>query len=284
MSAARILPLLIVTVLAAAAPPRAGSALQEAIAALAAEAANVRAAGAIAERPDFASRFQSERPIDADQLQKALLRPAHRDRFIDAYVRWQLMSFDPSLPAMDDRQFAQFMDAAPAMVENPRADPKMVDLFRRAENAGPLSPGDSDRLRALARDLDQSTAAAEALNRPALGFREFVASKLPSDGPRGRQWLLERCAATIVAGWPPRQVKAEITKAFTAAAADPSLTAQHKQTLADQAARLVGLQREIIREIEFMADGSLKAFSSFARVDDNDVKRWIARLAGQDSP
>ena len=74
--------------------------------------------------PDFAKRFGHQIP-QADLTQAILVR-THPDPFVDAYVRWQLTSFDPSLPQLSDQEFANFMDAIPALIPNPRAEPEVV--------------------------------------------------------------------------------------------------------------------------------------------------------------
>lgn len=230
-------------------------------------------------RPDFASRFESS--LDQADAGRALIKQANPDPFIDAYIRWQLTSFDPPLPAMDDSAFARFMDAAPPMVENPRAGAKVMLLLHNADGAGPLTMAELEHLRAIVADAEARAKQAEAMNIPALEFRSWVAQRLGQTGPRPRQWLLERCAATVRAAWSTSLVKGDISRQFSASAGDETFTPQQRQMVAEQAKRLIGLSRQSFEKVAFMADSSVKPSFSTSDVDEKDVEKWIKRLMGE---
>ena len=92
------------------------------------------------------------------------------------------------------------------------------------------------------------------------------------------QLLLERCAATINAGWSSREIKSQMTKAFKDAATDATLLPSHRAALADQTRRLIGMKRLLVNEVTFMADGSVQVSFSTAHVDKDDAERWIAAM------
>jgi hypothetical protein len=271
-----------VSMMALATAPLADSseaALRDAVKALVEEGQHSRREKALVRtRPDFAQGFPDA--VSLQDVAAALAEPVHRDPFIDAYVRWQLTSFDPPLPDMDDREFMKLMNAAPALVPSPRAEPDAVRFFEDAERAGTLRPRELESAREKVAALDQAAAAAEIMNQPALEFRDFIASKLGENGPRPRLWLLERCAALIEAGWPARTVKGDLTRSFTAAGADESITAEHRAFIAAQTRRLMGLERRLVGGVTFLANGSLRVQISTAKVDEEDVVQWIARLEG----
>jgi len=255
--------------------------VRELVQSLVAEAVEIqRGDRTLSEKPDVVSRTLSE--LDLAIIGQSLVERIHREPFVDAYVRWQLSSFDPPLPEMDDRAFGMFMDRAPPLIENPRAAQETVAVFRRAEQAGPLRESDTKKLHDLTLELDLQTATVEAMNRPALEFRDWVQSKLGERGPRRCEWLLERCAATVRAGWSARAAKTEITQRFGEAAADQTLTKPEKELIAQRTRMLDGLQREFVNEINFMADGSARISFSRTAVDDKDVRKWLDRLAGRD--
>ena len=89
------------------------------------------------EKSDYATRFPSEIPLR--DLSEAIAAPVDPEPFIDAYVRWQLTSFKPSLPDLDDRQFMALIANAPALVANPKADSAVISRFELAE--GESGPG-----------------------------------------------------------------------------------------------------------------------------------------------
>ncbi len=256
--------------------------LREAIRRLTAEAGDVKAdRRTLGDEADFADRF--ELPLEGPALAEAIARPAHRDPFVDAYVRWQLTSFDPAVADFDEGRFADLARRAPPLIENPRAERKAVSTFRRAAAAGPLPQRDRDRLREMEAEIEQRTARALLLNRPATGFRAWVQEKLGARGPRPRQWLLAWCAATINAGWSTRSIKTAITRGFEAGGSDPSFTAAQRRLVAEQARHLIGRRRAAVGKVTFMADGSVRATFSTAGVDASDVGRWVDAL-GIESP
>ncbi len=228
--------------------------------------------------PDFAQRFDREIP-DAD-LSQAILEPTHRDPFVDAYVRWQLTSFAPALPEFNDQQFVDFMDNIPALVQNPRADPQIINTLERLAESAVLPAQRLQQLQADVTELDRRTTITAQFNEPAESFAQWVQRELGETGPRPRQWLLARCAATIRAGWSTRSIKTRMTRNFTASLDDKSFTTDHRRLVVQQAQQLVGLKRRFVNEVTFLANGSVRVTFSTSGVDRDDVKRWSDRLAG----
>ncbi len=228
--------------------------------------------------PDFAKRFEHEIP-QADLTQAILVR-THPDPFVDAYVRWQLTSFDPPLPQFSDQEFAVFMDAIPALIPNPRADPELISALEQLEDLLVLSARRFQLVRDDVVQLDRRTNLAERFNDPAISFAKWVQEKLGPTGPRSRQWLLARCAATIQAVWSTRSIKTSITRNFTASIDDQSLTTDHHRLIVQQAQRLVGSKSRFVRDVTFLANRTVRVTFSSSGVDRDDVKRWSDRLAG----
>ena len=228
--------------------------------------------------PDFAKRFEHQIP-QADLTQAMLVR-THHDPFVDAYVRWQLTSFDPPLPRLSDREFAIFMDAIPALIPNPRADPEVIGALELIEDRLVLSARRFQQVRDDVAQLDRRTNLAERFNEPAISFSKWVQDKLGPTGPRPRQWLLARCAATIQADWSTRSIKTSITHNFTASIDDQSLTTDHRRLIVQQAQRLVGSKHRFVKDVTFLANRTVRVTFSSSGVDRDDVKRWSDRLAG----
>ncbi len=70
---------------------------------------------------DFA-RQAGQQPLPPIIVGRQLIRRADRDPFVDAYVRWQLTSFEPALPEMNDRAFERFLCELRPMLEYPRGN------------------------------------------------------------------------------------------------------------------------------------------------------------------
>jgi len=262
-------------------PAKKGAVIKSALKQLEAEAREVMKAPLFSlESPDFASR--SDQAIEQPDLFDASTRPQHRDPFIDAYIRWQLTSFDFELLDLDDRDFEKLMQQAPAMVANPRADEELVARFAQAEKQ-PTSPTDSKHLREVAKELDRRTEVAATFNRPAEQWREWLESEFAGNTARQLHLKMERAAATIRAGWPSREAKAALTKAFKAAAMDSTLTDLDRHAIAAHARTLTGMKRRSINEITFAADGSVSVTFTSAAIDKDDVNKWLAEIDAADA-
>jgi hypothetical protein len=262
-------------------PSRRENPLKDAVAQLTAEALRCRKDQKLAaSKPDFAARFSAREQLDLSQLSKAMLSPAHRDPFVDAYVRWQLTSFDPALPPLDERAFVQFIEALPAMVENPAGDAEAMAAFEQVDEKGVLTPGMLKRYKEAEAELRRRGAVAEALNVPAEGLRDWILAQVGSTGALPRLLLLERCAATVRAGWSAGKLKGDVTREFTASTTDGQFKPDQRALVAAYARHLAGTERRIIKEITFMADGSLRVSFETPRISEQDAEKWIDRLHG----
>ncbi|MGI9013170.1 MAG: hypothetical protein ACR2GY_02865 [Phycisphaerales bacterium] len=272
------------------APPQAirteDQALRIMLGQLAEEAEAARSAAAFTHAsPDIKSRFLADHPevdvlITEAAILRALATPQSRDAFADAYIRWQLTSFEPSFAAFDDRAFFRFMQAAPAMVHNPQADPRFLADLERIERMGPLSPENVAQLREHLESRSKDAAIAEAMNRPATEYRDWVAARLGEDGLHPRLWLIERLTAMIHAGWPVRNIKSEITRNFTSSIDDASFTEDDRRNLLMHISSLRGFKREWLHEATFFADGSCDFSIYSSSITQANVDEWRKRLYG----
>lgn len=241
------------------------------------EAERSRRDGRLAhDKADFATRF--EREVPPQELSAALRVPAHRDDFVDAYVRWQLTSFGAPLGELDDRAFLRLMKEAPRLAPNPMAAPRVVAEYSALNRTGRLSAEAMERVRRVTATLEEERSAAERLNRPAEEFRAWVLEQCPSGGPRRLHWLLESCAAAIQGGWPPAEAKGRITRAITEAAGDPDLRPEDRRAVAAAAERLAGLSCDYVKGVSFLAQDTVEAHISTAAVQRADVARWLDAL------
>lgn len=231
--------------------------------------------------PDFAKRFDGE--IPNDDLIEVISRAAHKEPFIDAYVRWQLTSFEPSWSGLDDTAVLKLMATTPKLLENPRANTDAVDTFTRVDSTARMPTVEFRKLKELTGDLTKRTEKMSSFNTPAEGYRDWVQGKIEESGSRTGPllWLIERTHATISAGWPSRSVKAQMTKDFKSAGLNRDITPQQREVIAEQTRKLIGLKRTAINEITFMDSGSVNVTFSTYAVDEDDVEKWIALLHGQ---
>ena len=260
-------------------PPADQRILERALATLTEEATLAKSSARLDHaEPDFRARFDAE--IPAADLSRAIVQPQHEDSFIDAYIRWQLTSFDPALPEMDDATFLRMLDVTPAMVENPKAAAPVLETMAEVERIGRLSRTQTEKLRSYVESLNDEAMIAAEMNRPAREWRAWLAGKLGEEGQRSRLWMVENLAATILGGWPVSELKGDISRNFTRSVEDQTFTAQQRQAVVLHLSRLIGPGRRYFHDVTYFADGAVEVAIRTSSVDRDDVENWRRRLAG----
>ena len=227
------------------------------------------------EGADFAKGFGVKLP--ADRVADRLLRPIGREPFVDAYVRWQLTSFRPDLPRLDDRSFERLLESLPTLPENPRANRRHIDRFTRAQQAGTLDP---EQLASAQRELaafKEEVATAWKRCGPALRLRAWLQMRLPKTGVRAILVRGERCVALVNAGWPVDDAKGELAKCCTSSASDPAFSPADRRRIGQRLARLDRLRRPLVTRALVQNDAVVVQFGETA-VYDFEVRRWTKSL------
>lgn len=230
---------------------------------------------------DFAAGFKDEIPTEA--LLAAITQSVNRDAFIDGYVRWQLTSFNPPLPPLDERQMLKLMASAPTTLPNPCADGEVVATFEKAEDAAQLSARDRERLRETWTTLNQRRQTTESFNLPALGWRKWIDNQLPARGPHKILWLIERVASTVNGGWDSRTVKGDLTRLsrdLGRSVGDLALSPQQTQLVCEQIQRMKGLRRRMIEDVAFLANNRVDVTFFNLYVSDDDIEKWVEAMGG----
>ncbi len=225
---------------------------------------------------DFA-RQAGQQPLPSMIVGRQLIRRADRDPFVDAYVRWQLTSFEPALPEMTDREFERFLSELPPMLENPRANGSLLGDVNAAIRAGALSESTQAVLRRRLDALAAQAGRARTMNQPTMRLYDWVARQLPQTGTRVLQLELARLDALVDTGWPSDAAKSHLEKLFNASARDRSFTPDQRRLVASQAQRLAGRTCVFLTSAR-IDQGALIAQFNDTGVYDFDVKRWTRAL------
>ena len=255
------------------------TAIEHAIESLATEAQQaLRIEKLPTDEPEFADRRLGDIPLL--QLQEALVHQQDKDPFVDAYIRWQLTSFKPDFPPLDDAQFARVLDAMPKFIENPRADKELLaflDQFKQLDpNCGSLQPFGNHDIAELMRRGE----VAEAFNKPAEEIFEWTKTRLASSPARQILVQIAHCQATIASGWPSRDVKTRMTKTMKSARTDPRISPADRQLIAERLKLLIGLERRSVNEITIKKGGQVETTFTTSAVFKHDVQKWIDTLNG----
>jgi len=229
--------------------------------------------------PDFATRFPET--IPAEDLLAVVTAPQDEEPFIDAYVRWQMTSFEIEWPTeIENRAFAKLIDNAPRLIDNPRADPAVLTTLKQAEAGGPMNPRTVEQAREYVEDVEHRAMLAEQLNKPALELFDWLAERLGETGERPRVWMLVRLAAFARAGWPVSNLKGDITRAFTDSVADESFTSEGRRLVVLFASRLVGPERQHLESVVWFADGRIALNIGVVSISHDNIDQWRKRLNG----
>ncbi len=229
------------------------------------------------QQPDFAESFAHR--VRAEDVIEAICEVQDReDAAVDAYIRWQLLSFDVDLSVMDDATYERLLARLPRLARSPSANIEMHgDLERLALGAG--------RNADVKAELEQRWDAVhfedkqvELLNQPALKFRELVADAMPETGMRRVGVLLFDLQGRIAAACDTRGVKTRLTKTLRERMNDDTISLEQRWKLIRYVEQLPGDETKIVRDVVFYATQPADVRYSTYTIRSTDVKKWTAYL------
>lgn len=253
--------------------------------------------------PDFAASYPHR--VDQAALASRIIRRVNNDPFVDAYVRWQLLSFTsltapasapasapgtaresasgaaagpsgPALPTMTDEQFEQVLSDLPALIDNPRADSVLIADLNSAARGNPLDTHAQAFLQRRIKQMDDRTARIEAFNRAPLGLRLWLGEQVATDKNVLRPMLaaIEEVVATISAGWNAGAARQRFEGLVQQAARDQILTEAQRELIAEKIENLNGRKNMYVRSARIEGDNVIVEYADTA-VDDFEVRKWV---------
>jgi len=227
---------------------------------------------------DIASAYPHALPMA--RLGRAIIERQHRDDLVDAYIRWQLTSFDPPLPKLTQRQFERVLANLPALTTNPRADEDLVRLLNRAINTGELIEHDQQRINERIEQMNAEQSQRRALNTAGLELRGWIAEQYPDTIAHRIMVAVETCAALARAGWRTGSYGATAEELFDEASRDRDFDAASKRRLTAFTRQFAGIERVYIRSARINENRIEVNFANTA-IYDFDVRRWLRRMEGK---
>lgn len=222
---------------------------------------------------DFAQRFRRETSIA--QIERRLVHAQDRDAFVDAYIRWQLTSYQPELAELRDREFQRLLIGLPALRENPMADPRVIRTLDNLVERGPLSEEQQESVDALIGKLEDKRDTASALNRAPLGLRAWLLDQHDATGLRPLQLHIERVAAHTASGWDAAPAKSALEACCQASADErDAFLLPDRRRIAVQLQRLLQQRTLYLESIRRRGD-RIELDYNEAAVDDFEVNRWL---------
>lgn len=270
-------------------PPSDAALINKAIALLTAEAREAMKENRLPrQETTFAREFLREHEREAipgDLVRKRFERRINRDPFIDAYVRWQLLGFEPAWPgdSLKDTDFDRLIEELPALLANPRCDRAFIARVNDAIRRQQVSDAEAQAIREADAALTARASEVNNLNRPALEIRRWLERGAEERGGesavRAHLLRLERVRALVSAGWNAEGQKRDILRRFEAAKRDPTLTDEHRARLAQAARSMIGLRAPIVTRVGIGNENAVEAQFDEAAVYDFEVNEWVRALA-----
>jgi len=238
--------------------------------------------------------FAEERgwALDRAELIKALAKPQARNRGLDAYVRWQLLSFDPDFSKMTTAQMDGLirgmarMEGYPntvSLVSDPGSQPgnlvnavsgsvgnQRVGLDRRSDQQKRRPPTNAEIVEATNAKLAHQHAQAKASNALVVRYREALIGRLPDGGAAKLTAMIEDLRTRVEAGDPSHVDAAKrLLAASEKAKADTTLTADQRKKLSDAVAIAAGKKWPVVEKVKLTGGGQITYEASYAVVDPN---------------
>lgn len=254
------------------------AAIRIAVERLRAEGRAFRATGNLPRQtPDFARSYPYR--VRAEDIIEAIVTVQDReDAAVDAYMRWQLLSFKADLAGMDGRSYDRLLANLPKLARHPASDPAFHMQFEHLAPAAGRSAQARvdleqrwDSLRFEARQI-------ELLNQPALKFRDAVADAMPATGARLLGILLCDLQDRILAASSTRALKSRLTRTLRQRISDDTLSLAQRWELIKFIERLPGPETKAVRRVVFYADAPADILYSTFAIRATDVSKWTAYL------
>lgn len=260
-------------------PPTPTAALAMLIAQLSNEGIEaLRTGHLVRNHPNVASDFAYEPAMP--QLARAVIEAQHRDHFIDAYIRWQLTSYQPTLPRLTEKQWEQVIQDLPMIPINPRADDDLIKLLNRGLQAGELSESDQKQINERLELMSSIESNRRALMTPAMELRAWLMKKNEDSLYRQIIFSLEQTAALVQAGWPTGDYGAKTAELFAMVQRDREFTDPQKRRAAAVAQGFTGITRVYVSSARINENRLEVNFENTA-IYDFDVRKWVRSMEQQ---
>ncbi len=236
-------------------------------------------------KPDFKTRY--EFPLaNKDVVRFILSRLDATDELVDGYMRWQLLSFSPTIDEIEIDELRSFVETLPGIPVQPTASPL---LHTKLENIARLTGGNHIALKQLQSRWEKlriQVRQHDNLTLPSIRFRDEMYEVLPYSGPARPIFLLYDLRDRIKAGVSTRSIKTKITKELKARRLDDTISAEIRWELI----KLIEAMEEdkktgstkIISDITFYAQENADIHFSTMTVRPSDREKWTAYLNRHD--
>ena len=240
----------------------------------------------LAEEPDFARRFQRE--IDRDFIIRSIYRVQDRQHpEVDAYIRWQLLSYVPRLDEFRDWEVERLLRQMPELLQNPAADEAVVSRFRKMTDAVSRMKAEQQAeailiIRRQWEELIRKREHRAGLNEPARRFAAYwrrhaeeVYSTRGHYEPEITWWELIN---TLQAGWKVATEKGRFTRCLNERRGDVTFTGRQRERISAEIRRVAEREYSALDNITFTTGEPPRLTVGKRCICKKDALRWLEAL------
>jgi hypothetical protein len=230
--------------------------------------------------PTIATAF----PLDLDdprvaaRLTDIIRRPATTDTAADAYIRWQLTSYDVDLTSLTDSQFEMLRSRLPRIQSNPLGTTATAGWANGLRQQETFAISQQPRILDRFNELKEAAAATMRSNAPALAFRKWLINHFAHDPPRSILLQAERLSTLLARHWPTRREVVAMDRSCDAP--DPSAVWSRRQLSSLQKAlqSTLGMTSPLLERVWFQESVVYVQWGA-AGIQDYDVRRWLKAVS-----
>jgi len=229
------------------------------------------------QQPDFAQTYgYIIRP--GDVIDAIVAVQDRDDAAVDAYIRWQLLSFNVDLANMENTAYERLLTSLPRLAPSPAANIAVHEQFEQLAAFADRNMHVRADLQRRWDSLRFEASQVELLNQPALKFRDAVAEAMPATGMRLLGVLLHDLNDRIRAACSTRSLKTRISTMLRQRMSDDSISAEQRWELIKYVEQLRGPETKVVRVVVFYANAPADVRYSVYTIRSTDVSKWTAYL------
>jgi hypothetical protein len=230
--------------------------------------------------PTIATAF----PLDLDdprvaaRLTDIIRRPATTDTATDAYIRWQLTSYDVDLTPLTDSQFEMLLSRLPRIQNNPLGTTAAAGWANGLRQQETFEISQQPRILDRFNELKDAADATTRSNAPALAFRKWLINHFAHDPPRSILLQAERLSTLLASHWPTRREVVAMDRSCDSP--DPSASWSRRQlsSLQKTLQSTLGMTSPLLERVWFQEKVVYVQWGA-AGIQDFDVRRWLKAVS-----
>ncbi len=204
---------------------------------------------------------------------------------VDAYVKHQLLSFNPRLGEIEGHDAGRVIAAMPKYI--PDAQPAGHDLGFLAGYAKgrPASADARQRAQQIFQQMQQQQLEVDRANLPAERYREALIDRLPDEGGIRLMARVQELEDRMRAGQSKKDVKQALSDLLSDTASlrtDPKLPMAVRRAVGRKLMRLGTIKTQVLENVAVTGNSQLHARFSKIEIGKKEMGEMLANLAGKE--